>query len=117
MCSLVPGLWGKGLFIDFIFLIENPRSKATWLRGVPPIVNEIVGLSACVGLHQPCLASQHLRKVSKGTVQLGKKLHRAAAASLSAYFLIHHYTPDSVLIAQLWCALLTSEIHVQNSSL
>lgn len=73
MCSLVPGLLGKGLFIDFIFLIENPRSKATWLRGLPPIVNEIAGLSACVGL---------LRKTSIGTVQLGEKLHGAAAASL-----------------------------------
>lgn len=83
MCSLVPGLLGKGLFIDFIFLIENPRSKATWLRGLPPIVNEIAGLGACVGLHQPCLTGQHLRKTSIGTVHLGRKLPGAAAWRVS----------------------------------
>lgn len=82
MCSLVPGLLGKRLFIDLIFLLENPRSKAIWLKGLPPIVNEIVDLSACVGLHQPCLAGRHLRKTSIGTVQLGKKLHGAAMVSL-----------------------------------
>lgn len=115
MCSLVPGLLGKGLFIDFIFLIENPRSKATWLREVPPIVNEIVGLRLVLGSTSLVLPVSTLGKCPKEQFSWGEsfmgQLRRVS-------WLNPWYTtlPQSVPIAQLWCALLSSEIQVQNNA-